>query len=156
MIYIAGTSPGLHAFSLLFPYALWQDAVFSQSDFSDPTIVGDTATPAGDNIPNLMKYALNLNPKTSGAAGLPVAGTVKDASNNTYLTLTYTNVIAATDIIYTVEVSGDLKTWNSGSDYTAQYSVTNNSDGLTQKVVVQDLTPCNGPSKRFIRLSVTY
>ena len=71
------------------------------------------------------------------------------------MTLTYTKVIAATDITYLAEVSGDLQTWTSGANATAAVSATNNVDGKTQTVVVRDLTPATGTAKRFIHLKVT-
>ena len=134
-------------------FTSWQSGRFSSAQLSNAAISGATATPAGDGITNLMKYALNLDPLTSGDASLPVAGTTT-VSGTKYLTITYTQVIAATDIVYTVEVSADLQTWNSGSGFTAQVSVTNNPDGVTQTVVVQDLTPLGNAERRFIRLKV--
>jgi hypothetical protein len=70
-----------------------------------------------------------------------------------YLTLTYTQVISATDLTYIPEVSGDMQTWNSGVLYVAPISVTRKAGGLTETVVVRDLTPAGAP--RFIRLRVT-
>jgi len=103
-----------------------------------------------------MKYALNLNPKSNGVSGLPVCGITTDGSNNTFLTLTYNKVITASDLTYAVEVSGDLQTWNSGGSFTAPVgNPTNNADGITQTVVVQDMMPMNGATQRFICLKVT-
>jgi len=137
------------------PYAAWQNRMFTSVQLADSTICGDAAAPAGDEIPNLMKYALNLNPMTMAISGLPVLELMTDASQNSYLTLTYTQVIAATDIDYIVEVSDDLQIWNSGSGYTTVVSVNNNPDGVSQAVVVQDLIPINSTQKRFMRLKVT-
>ncbi len=64
-------------------------------------------------------------------------------------------MIADTDITYVPQVSGDLTAWNSGASYVATVSTTNNADGLTQTVVVRDLTPFTGAEERFIRLAVT-
>ena len=102
-----------------------------------------------------MKYALNLNPWTDGASGLPASAIIATGSGN-YMTLTYTQVISATDIGYAAQVSSDLHTWNSGPGYTTPPSATNNPDGLTQTVTVQDLTPVNNSNpKQFMRLQVT-
>ena len=56
---------------------------------------------------------------------------------------------------YLPQVSGDLVSWNSGTNYIAPVSTTNNPDGMTQTVVVRDLTPLFTNGRRFIRLSVT-
>jgi hypothetical protein len=136
-------------------YNAWKNQVFTPIELSNPAISGDAATPAGDGISNLMKYALHLNPKTNGVSGLPVMGIATDAFGVTRLTLAYTRVISATDITYAVEVSGDLNTWRSGPAYTITVSVTNNPDGVTQTVVEKDLTPVTAATHRFIRLKVT-
>ena len=129
--------------------------MFTPIELSNPAISGDAATPAGDGISNLMKYALHLNPKTNGVSGLPFKGTMTDGMKNTFLTLTYTKVISATDITYAIEVSGDLKTWHSGAAYASLVSVKNNADGVTQTVIAKDLTPLNIATPQFIRLKVT-
>jgi len=72
-----------------------------------------------------------------------------------YITLSYTEVILASDIIYIPEVSGDLKTWDSGSGYVAPLGTISNADGVTDTVRVQDQTPANNAARRFIRLRIT-
>ncbi len=100
-----------------------------------------------------MKYALNMSPKVDSVVGLPVLSVTSTGGQN-YLTLTYTQVISATDITYTVEASGDMQTWSSGSGATKTVSATNNADGKTQTVVVQDLTPVGSVGTRFMHLKV--
>ncbi|MGA3172507.1 MAG: hypothetical protein ABSE62_16005 [Chthoniobacteraceae bacterium] len=137
------------------PYQAWQGEMFSASQLANPAISGDTATPAGDGIPNLMKYALNLNPWTNCVRRLPVASIATTGSGN-YLTLTYTQVITATDITYTPEISTDLLTWNSGAGFTTTPSVTNNPDGVTQTVTVQAAAPMGGNTPgQYMELRVT-
>jgi len=134
-------------------FAAWKNLWFTEGQLGDVTVSGDMATPAGDGVPNLLKYALDLNPMANGVSGLPV-GAVMAIGGTNYLTLTYTQDIFAADITYVPEVSGDLQTWNSGLGYVAPVSVTNNGDGVTETIIVQDLTPM-GSAPRFIRLRVT-
>jgi len=134
------------------PYSTWKTTAFASLNGA-AGISGDTDTPAGDGVPNLIKYALGLGPMTNGSQYLPVTGTTTISGTN-YLTLTYTQVIAATDIVYTVEVSNDLLTWNSGTGYTAVLSTTPNGDG-TNTVVVQDLAPAGSTPHQYMRLKVT-
>ena len=150
----SGTGTGTLAITTQAPYAAWQSQYFTRAEQANSSISGLLATPAGDGITNLMKYALNLNPKTDGVAGLPVES-MTAAGGQSYLTLTYTRVMSANDITYTVEVTGDLQTWVSGPGNTATASVTNNTDGKTQTIVAQDITPMSSASKRFIHLKVT-
>jgi len=133
------------------PYTVWQQLYFTAAELANPAVSSDTATPAGDGIPNLMKYALNIAPKTNGVGRLPVVSVTTSGSGN-YLSLKYTQVISDTDISYVPEASGDLKTWDANS--VSLVSTTNNPDGLTKTVVVQDVIPMNSSSRRFIRLTV--
>ena len=135
-------------------YTAWQNQAFSPQQLLNPSIYGDTAAPAGDAIPNLMKYALNLHPMTNSVNQLPVTS-ITSSNGNNYLTLAYSKVILSSNIVYTPEVSSDLQTWYSGAGSLQLMSVTNNADGVTQTIVVQDRQPLSANSKRFIRLTVT-
>ena len=108
------------------------------------------ADPSEDGVPNLLEYAFAMNPVVPGVAGLPVV-TVQ----NGCLTITFTELIPPVDVIYTVQVSSDLVTWNSGPGYTTQVSVTP-INSTTQQVVVRDNTPLTSANKRFIRVSVSH
>lgn len=137
------------------PYTAWQNLNFTSAELAKPTVSGPMATPAGDGITNLMKYALNLTAKVNGTGGLPTESTTSTGGQR-YLTLTYTRPVTDADISYFVEVSGDMQTWNSGSGATATVSTTNSTDGKTQTVVVRDLTAASSTARqRFIRLRVT-
>jgi hypothetical protein len=74
-----------------------------------PTYTADSANPTGDGMPNLMKYALGLNPNLtlSGAAGLPTF-----SANGTTLGFAFTRVRDASDITYRVEQSFNLSSWS--------------------------------------------
>ena len=154
----AGTGTATLQLSLL-PgsiYQAWQGQVFAPSQIINPTLTADLATPAGDGISNLMKYALHLNPATNGVSGLPVKSIVTVSGTN-YPALTYTKVKSATDLTYTVQVSTDLQTWNSGASYTTTLSSVNNPDGITQTITVRSLLPVGGGlPKQFIRLQVSH
>ena len=136
------------------PYSTWQSKYFTSAQLANAAVSGNAADPDGDGIPNLLEYALNLSPTTPGVIGLPTVGKIV-VSGNSYQTLTFTKVIANTDITYVPQVSPDLVTWNSGASYVATVGTTNNADGVTQTVVVRDLTPITGEAQRFIRLAVT-
>jgi len=132
----------------------WRNQWFTPAQLADPGISGDTADPAGDGIPNLMKYALDLDPMANGSGGLP-AGSMMAIGGSNYIVLTYTQLIAATDLTYIPQVSGDMQTWKSGAGYVAPVSVTPNADGITETVSVRDTTPVSRGAPRFIRLMVT-
>ena len=132
-------------------YDSWKTSKFTPTELLDPTISGDKATPAMDGIPNLMKYALGLNPKqvcitpTDGKnPGLPLLAT--DAS---FLTLIYQKDAAKTDISYLVEAATDLSFWSSSS--VTELVTGTNGTILTIKASI----PLDSNSAGFMRLKIT-
>ncbi len=150
----AGTGSAVVGITVQTAYMAWQQAYFTAAELSNPAISGPNATPAGDGIPNLTKYALGLNPKSVGTGGLPTISLTAAGGSN-FLTLTYNRSLAASDVTYTVEVSGDLQAWSSGASDTATVNVTNNATNTLQTVVQRDLTPTSSAGRRFIRLKIS-
>ncbi len=137
------------------PYQIWRQQNFTTAELTNSAISGDFADPDGDGIPNLMEYALGLNPKVASVNGLPVVG-LQNVGGTNYLAVTYKQVLFATDISYTVQVSGDLMTWNFGAGYTLQSGpAIDNGDG-TETVTFQDVVPADGTLARFIRLEISH
>jgi len=114
------------------PLELWRQLHFGTQLESPPAANGDS--PAGDGVPNLLKYALRLDPFTTSANALP-APSVEGG----LLALTYSKAKAATDITVTAEVSGDLVNWfSSTADVTQRWQVI---DGTTfETITARDLT----------------
>jgi hypothetical protein len=127
----------------------WREQNFTAAQLNNWSVSGDTGNPSGDGIPNLMKYALGLNPNQPAFSGLPILGQVA-VSGKWYLTLTFTDQAALTDITYTVLVSSDLQNWESGASYTVR-----TDNGTTNTAVFRDLTAIGSVPQRFMRLSVT-
>ena len=92
-----------------------------------------------------MEYALGLDPHSASRAGIPVV----DASG-AYLTLTVSKNPNATDVIYSVETTGDLTNANGWSSATTTVLVDN-----ATTLVVRDNTAIGSAPARFIRLRVT-
>ena len=155
---IAGSGSASLTLSILSAYQAWQALMFSPSQLAKPAISGDLATPAGDGITNLMKYALNLNPWVSNTSGMPFRS-ITPVSGGSYLTLTVVTNLNFTfrpDITYTPQVSTDLKTWNSGASYTVGPTITPNLDGVTQSISYRSVVPIDSNTpKQFIRLQIT-
>ncbi len=135
------------------PYGAYKSSHFTPAELLNSAISGDAADPDGDGTPNLIEYALGMDARTASVQGLPFTGQTV-VSGNTYLTLTYTQVLADTDISYVPQASGDLTAWNSGASYLAQVSAVTSADGLTQSVTVRDLTAMAAGTPRFLRLQI--
>jgi hypothetical protein len=128
----------------------WREQNFTAAQLTNSAISGDTATPAHDGVPNLLKYALGLSPMVSASpSSLPVVSTLSSNGTN-YLTLSFTQLQILADITYTVQVSNDLQTWNSGPAYAIRVD-----NGTTSHAVYQDLTPMGSTPRQFMRLMIT-
>jgi hypothetical protein len=147
-----GTTSGVGVLGLLDQTTLTPLEIWRDNEFGNPSNVGagaNGASPAGDRVPNLLKYALGLNPLIPATqAQLPSGGIQTDQGTN-YLTLTVNRGATAPDITYTVEVSADLRTWLSGFPNTVVLANT------ATQLVVRDNTPVPDATARFIRLRVS-
>ena len=103
-----------------------------------------TADPDGDGVKNLIEYASQTNPSQPSVTALPQVGKEGD-----FLTLTYTQLLSATDLNYAVEESSNLTDWLVSTVITEVVS----TSGLTQ--LVKAKVAINGASQKFLRLRVT-
>jgi len=128
-------------------YDTWRGTTFTAAQLLNPTIGDDDATPAGDQYPNLIKYALGLKPFTpysTGSTGVPYVSVA-----GSYLTLTFTGT--ATDVIYEVQATNDpTTTWTTLQTYN---STLGTAPGT---VTVQDSQTTTSSAKRFMRLVITH
>jgi alpha-N-arabinofuranosidase len=127
----------------------WREGKFTTAELSNWPFSGDTGQPARDGIPNLMKYALGLDPKTPVTSGLPTCGQTP-FNGRMHLTLTFAKLRSLSDITYDVQVSGDLQSWQSGPLYTIRAD-----DGTTDTAIFRDLSATEDTPRRFMRLHVT-
>jgi O-glycosyl hydrolase len=104
----------------------------------------------GDKLPLLLEYALGLDPQVNRVEGQPTG-----AVTNGFLTLTYSKLKAATDIICTAVVAPNVTgPWLSGTSDVEQ--LWQALDGLTAQIITaRDKTPVSNATSRFMRLKVT-
>jgi len=126
----------------------------------DSTVLGPTATPENDGIPNLLKYLYNINPSApmnaTDHAALPTVGIDTTTLPGTqYLTLTYRENVALdpTQITINVQTSSDLQTWTTVSPPDLSQQV--GTDPTTGDPIIEVGVKANGLSGQFIRLNVT-
>ncbi|GEP45366.1 beta strand repeat-containing protein [Brevifollis gellanilyticus] len=133
--------------------------------------MADTASYAGDGIPNLMKYALGLNPLV--AANPPaLTGAVMGSTDpllNDRLAIRFTLPKPVPgDVTYTVQASSNLTTWTDvatnvhaggwtwvADEGLSQSHIVQSDGGSTSTLQVGDLVPSIGNSPRMMRLQVT-
>ena len=131
------------------PLTQWRVNQFGSSDPNDP-VAGNLATPCHDGVPNLVKYALGLNPlQPAHATAMPTASRAGTSFN-----FTFTRMKAATDIIYHVDASNTPATWTEiWNSATVPYGGGANP---SEQVTVPDTVPLGtaGP-RRFMRLRVS-
>ena len=87
------------------PVDQWRFEQFG-ANANDAT-AADEASWSGDGIANLLKFALNLDPKNGVSAGLPAGFEMGD-----YLALRFSPNVNATDVSFIVEGSSDLLSWS--------------------------------------------
>jgi hypothetical protein len=148
-----GTTTGVGVLGLLDPSTLTPLQIWRNGYFGNPSNVGagaNGASPAGDGVPNLIKYALGLNPTNAAAAAQLPSGSIQSSGGTNYLTLTVNRAAEPPDVTDIVEVSSNLLSgWVSGPPNTV--TLTNTATQL----VVRDATPVPAATARFIRLRVT-
>lgn len=88
----------------------WRAVKFTAAEFSNTNFSGAAANPDADNYPNLLEYALGLEPKTNSPAS-----TMAVNLTNGIFSLTFPHYKFAIDAPLTVEVSSDLTSWSSVS-----------------------------------------
>jgi hypothetical protein len=127
------------------PFLMQSAAVRSYQQWQTlHTTGGPNEDPDLDGMSNLLEFVFGTAPKVANA---PVATPVTLQSG--YPVITIPRRIDHL-VKCTVEVSGDLVTWNSGPAFTEVLQ--DDASGL----VVRDLTPLNSANpKRFIRLKAT-
>ncbi|MBE7212233.1 MAG: discoidin domain-containing protein, partial [Gluconacetobacter diazotrophicus] len=116
---------------------------------TDANGASDNANPAHDGIPNLMKYALGLDPTVdyyaAGSTGMPTIQR-QNVNGASCLTLTFTGT--ATDVTYLVQAAGTPGgPWTTLATYRGAAAV--------GTFTVSDNVPVGAARARFLRLQVT-
>ena len=131
------------------PFNTWRLAEFG-TNASNSAISGDFADPDGDGLANLLEYALHLDPKIVDTAGLPLP---QIDPAGCCLTLIYTKVISAIDLIYAAEAASDPGgPWSTNGITLAVIA----DNGVTQTIEASDAgNPLPATIQRFMHLRIT-
>lgn len=141
--YLAAT-PVERTFTVTANFSSWLVDTFQPAEISNSALTGPNADYDHDGIPNLVEYALGLDPKSASTSGLPLV-----AKTSTDWTFTYTRPAARADVAYVVEYSTNLTSW---TDVGVTLSpVTTGGATETWRATV----PVSVGSNCFLRLKVT-
>ena len=113
-----------------------------------------TDDPDSDGIINLMEYALNSNPTLSSREDLPkieIQTLDLEDQPKDYITFSFTRQGQSTDLVYSVEVSEDLKEWK--KNIAVLEAKTINADG-TIKEMWRSSMAIDTENRWFFRLVV--
>jgi PKD repeat protein len=116
----------------------WRVGKFTAAEFANTNISGAWANPDGDKFPNLLEYAMGLDPKTANPAS-----TFSAILSNSVIVLSFPHYKPATDAPIVLEVSSDLASW-SGVATTQSLDL-----GLTETLTYQEAASV---AARFFRL----
>jgi hypothetical protein len=129
---------------LLTPLQQWRN-----TNFGNPSNVGagaNNASPAGDGVPNVSKYALGLNPFTPVQPGQLTSASIQQVSGQGYLTLVANRNANPPDIGLVAAVSSDLQCWSSAPTNTTTLTNT------VSQIVIRNNWPVGGGTNQFMRL----
>lgn len=131
-------------------FQAWREEHFA-GQLDNPDVSGPHAAPAGDGVPNLLKYALGLSPWVPAAAGdLPYAL----ADGEHILVLVYTERTDIDDILYIPEMTEDLTMpWQSGEPHVIEIFREAGASPNTMEVGVRGAFPAEA-DKGLLRLKV--
>jgi hypothetical protein len=132
------------------PINAWEFQYF-EANVTNSAIAGDTANPAGDGIPNLMKYALGLDP--TRVEKLPLTASI---DTNNYFAVFYTRPDPPpADILYQVDTSSNLLSWTSNLLSAMVEQIAFSSNYATATITWRDMVIASAASQKFLRLRVS-
>jgi hypothetical protein len=140
-------------------FTAWRKLYFSPAEIANPARTGELADFDGDEIPNLLEFALNLDPTFperavmvpgTGLRGLPLVR-VEHLSGSDRLTIEFVRRTAGSGagLTYTPEFSPDLQDWQAAG---VENVVPINP--RWERVKVEDSLSTNEAPSRFARLRV--
>lgn len=148
-------------FTSLSMFENWRQGFFGSA--SNTAAAADGASFSGDGVPNLLKYALGLDPTVQGAGLLPPI-VLKNYGGASYLSYTFPRHPAKVDLTYEVVVAENVSgPWTTIASSVAGAPTTGlgfvaetPGTGDTVLVEVRDVESVTSAAQRFLRLKITH
>jgi hypothetical protein len=142
----------LYSFAWGGPYEDWRAAFFTAAQLTNPAISGDDADASGDGIPNLVKYAFDLNPLVVNHPTLP-AGFLDTNTGTNFFDYQFVELNAPSGINYMPQVSSNLIVWDSTP---ANFIQVNSAVWSTNAALItlRLAEPVDAAAAQFVRLAI--
>lgn len=98
-------------------FEAWRQLAYSPLELADPSTSGPYAMPQGSDLSNISRFYFGFPPVVAAGdssvhrANLPNVQT-RTIENIPHVSLVFTRVAAATDVVTSIERSFDLTTWS--------------------------------------------
>jgi len=110
---------------------------------------GPDATPAGDDVPNLVKYAIGIGPLDSAAGRIPQEVLESDVEDETYPTVCFVRDTTTSGVALHIEVATDL---DFAADLGSTVVSTEDLGGGLERVCVRSNARFSDHPRQFFRL----
>jgi hypothetical protein len=125
----------------------------------NPTVAGDLANLDRDALPNILEYALVLDPSLPDGFDVPSLGAwIDPLTGKHYLEITFTEAAEAADLDVIVESSSQLQGWGSGPGHTVDrtaFPAPTDAEGNAIRTIRDAVAREDAPQgRRFLRIRV--
>ncbi len=121
----------------------WREGHFTPAELAEPTLSGPDGMPAGDGVPNFVKYALGLDPHQPAMRAALAKWQVANAAGERCLEVEFTRAKGLADARVRPLFSTDLKTWQP-SPVEGQPGTVEDL-GAAERVTLESCLPAEAP-----------
>lgn len=139
--------------------AAWRLAHFGET--ADEGDAADLVNPTGDGLPNLLKFALGLDPSLPASGEDRVVMDLIEADGLQVIVLRIPSGLDRPELHYALEMSEDLAAWEPVAEAVGQSTTFTAAPGSPVSTIARSgdtvsvtLTP-GAPSRAFYRLTIT-
>ncbi len=145
-----GGDPGAVSVGTSLTYEFWKNQEFTAAERADAAMTGEDIDLDQDSMGTLFEYAFGFEPRV--AEQTPGYGVSRLAVEDVeYQAMTYRRQKSSIDLVYVVEASDDLSSWEAWSTFVGD--PVDHGDG-TESVTIRDGESIDGNPRRFMRLVV--